>query len=114
VTVLADNFAPRVTSVVAGALWEWPPGVCGYHQVQQSLQRSKGWCQASYRHFAKLARNSTTGVFLRTAAFYFKQPVEDNQQQLTKMNELKSSLDAASCSPVPDSIARTTLSKLNR
>ena len=37
VTVVADRFAPLVTSVVAGALWEWPPAVCGYHQDQVSL-----------------------------------------------------------------------------
>jgi len=93
VTVVAENFAPRVTSVVAGALWEWPPAVCGYHQDQQSLLRSKGWCMVSYRHFAKLARESTTGVFMRTAAFYFKQPVEESQLQLTKMNELEDHVD---------------------
>src|SRR5258708_30886763 len=46
VTVVADHFAPRVTSVVAGALWEWPPAVCGYHQDQQALIRSKARCLA--------------------------------------------------------------------
>ncbi len=77
VTVLAENFAPRVTSVVAGALWEWPPAVCGYHQDQQSLLRSKGWCMASYSRFAQFAREPSSGVFMRTATFYFKQPVDD-------------------------------------
>ena len=38
----------RVTSVVAGALWEWPPAVCGYHRDAISLARSKVWCQASH------------------------------------------------------------------
>jgi D-amino-acid oxidase len=93
VTVIADHFAPRVTSVVAGALWEWPPAVCGYHQDQQSLIRSKSWCIESYRHFAELSRDSTTGVFMRTATFYFKQPVEKNPLQLAKMNELKEHVD---------------------
>src|ERR1700682_1671373 len=69
VTVVAESFAPHVTSVVAGALWEWPPAVCGYHQDQQSLVRSKAWCMASYRRFAELSRDATTGVFMRTAAF---------------------------------------------
>jgi D-amino-acid oxidase len=32
VTIVAESLAPDVTSIVAGALWEWPPAVCGYHQ----------------------------------------------------------------------------------
>ena len=28
-TVIADRFQSATTSVVAGALWEWPPAVCG-------------------------------------------------------------------------------------
>src|SRR5438105_15833063 len=75
VTVVAEHFAPQVTSVIAGALWEWPPAVCGYHQDQQSLLRSKVWCLASYRQFAKLASEPASGVFMRTATFYFKQPL---------------------------------------
>ena len=47
VTVVAESFAPRVTSVVAGALWEWPPAVCGYHRDVDSLARSKVWCRTS-------------------------------------------------------------------
>ena len=88
VTVLAENFAPRVTSVVAGALWEWPPAVCGYHQDQQSLLRSKTWSLDSYRKFAELAQDSATGVYMRTATFYFKLPVEQDLRHFTKMNEV--------------------------
>ena len=55
VTIVADRFAPRVTSVVAGALWEWPPAVCGYHNDQLSLARSKVWCEISYGIFADLS-----------------------------------------------------------
>ncbi|MEH1945315.1 MAG: FAD-dependent oxidoreductase, partial [Nostoc sp.] len=29
VVIVADRFAPDLTSIVAGALWEWPPAVCG-------------------------------------------------------------------------------------
>src|SRR5262249_53715650 len=93
VTVVAEDFAPRVTSVVAGALWEWPPAVCGYHQDETSLNRSKTWCLTSYRRFAELARRPETGVFMRTATFYFRQPVVQNSRQLTKLNELKSHVD---------------------
>jgi D-amino-acid oxidase len=88
VTVIAENFAPRVTSVVAGALWEWPPAVCGLHKDQISLMRSKVWSLDSYGHFTRLAQDSSTGVFLRTVTFYFTRPVNESPQQLLKMTEL--------------------------
>ena len=56
VTVVADRFAPRVTSVVAGALWEWPPAVCGHHRDLVSLRRSKVWCRTSFDIFGELAQ----------------------------------------------------------
>jgi D-amino-acid oxidase len=90
VTVVAKEFAPRVTSVVAGALWEWPPGVCGYHQDQASLARSKAWSAESYERFAELANEPGTGVFMRPATFYFKHLVRDNPKSLEKMEELRS------------------------
>lgn len=88
VTVIADRFAPRITSVVAGALWEWPPAVCGRHQDEGSLSRVKGWCEASYEIFADLARDPHTGVYLRPVTFYFRRPVHDDPRQRQKMEEL--------------------------
>ena len=41
VTVVAEKFAPDIVSVVAGALWEWPPAVCGAHHDEASLARSR-------------------------------------------------------------------------
>jgi D-amino-acid oxidase len=89
VTVVAEHFAPRVTSVVAGALWEWPPAVCGHHLDADSLARSKAWSETSYQIFADLARDPATGVFVRPVTFYFKRPVAENPRQDAKMNELK-------------------------
>ena len=88
VTVVADRFAPLVTSVVAGALWEWPPAVCGYHQDQVSLERSKVWAATSYEVFADLARDPATGVFLRPATFYLRVPIAEDRRQRAKMEEL--------------------------
>jgi hypothetical protein len=34
VTIIADRFQSSTTSVIAGALWEWPPAVCGYYERQ--------------------------------------------------------------------------------
>jgi D-amino-acid oxidase len=78
-----------VTSVVAGALWEWPPAVCGYHLDQQSLSRSKEWCMVSYHAFADLAREPGTGVFMRQSVFYFHQSVSSCARHLSKMGELR-------------------------
>jgi D-amino-acid oxidase len=88
VTVVADAFAPRVTSVVAGALWEWPPAVCGRHENEGSIARAKAWCELSYATFADLARDRTPGVYLRPATFYFRQRVADDPRQRQKMEEL--------------------------
>jgi D-amino-acid oxidase len=89
VAIVAEQFAPHITSAVAGALWEWPPAVCGYHHDQISLARSKKWCADSYDMFVDLANRPETGVFLRTANFYFKQRVDANPTHLAKMNELQ-------------------------
>lgn len=87
VTVVADRFAPRVTSVVAGALWEWPPAVCGHHRDPDSLARSKTWAETSYRVFAGLA-DLRTGVHVRPVTFYFSRPLAENPDQFRKMTEL--------------------------
>lgn len=89
VTVVAEKLAPEVTSVIAGALWEWPPAVCGSHQNLVSLQRSKSWCESSYAIFSDLAHNPDTGVFMRLANFYFKRPIEPNSRDAQKMNEMR-------------------------
>ncbi|MFJ2030809.1 FAD-dependent oxidoreductase [Streptosporangium sp. NPDC087985] len=88
VTVVAEKFAPDIVSVVAGALWEWPPAVCGYHHDQISLTRSKNWCVTSYGIFEELARAKVPGVAMRRSNFYFRQPVGENPHDLHKMQEL--------------------------
>jgi D-amino-acid oxidase len=93
VEVVAEKFAPEIVSVVAGALWEWPPAVCGYHHDQRSLWRSKKWCMISYRRFEALAAHRDTGVAMRLSNFYFPYPIESSQQDLHKMRELESVVD---------------------
>lgn len=87
VTIIADQFAPHVTSVVAGALWEWPPAVCGQHQNAVSLDRAKGWSETSYRVFVELAGKTETGVFLRPVTFYFKRPIMEDERLSRKLAE---------------------------
>ena len=93
-TVLAKEFASpvsgnRITSEIAGALWEWPPAVCGGHVDEDPLERAKVWCTDSYAKFAEMAMSAEeTGVFMKQSVFYFKDKVEDIPAHLDKMNEL--------------------------
>lgn len=90
VTIVAEDFPPNITSVVAGALWEWPPSVCGHHHDQMLLERTKIWCMISYEAFSELARDpAETGVFMREAVFYFRTRVENNPLEFLKMNEVQ-------------------------
>lgn len=87
VTVLAEKRAEFTPSVVAGALWEWPPAVCGHHADLKSLQRSKNWSAVSYRRFQQLAAQPETGVRMVGANFYFKASIDDCPRERVKMDE---------------------------
>jgi D-amino-acid oxidase len=90
VTVVAEKFAPATTSVVAAALWQWPPPAIGENNdCQISLMRAKKWCMTSYDCFANLANSPETGVFMRPVVIYFKQQVKDNPFDLDQMDELR-------------------------
>lgn len=90
VTVVAEDFADNITSSVVGALWEWPPAVCGYNLALKSLDRSKSWCLTSYNKFKELSADSeNNGVFFRKSHFLFRNKIEDNELDSNKMNELK-------------------------
>src|SRR5258708_27554145 len=77
ITIVADKFLFQTTSVIAGALWEWPPAVCGFHQDPVSLARSKPWARRSYEVFDTLAENPATGVKMRTSLFFFRQRIQN-------------------------------------
>ncbi len=89
VTVVADRFGADTVTTVAGALWEWPPSVCGRHHDQAVLTRSADWAMRSYRRFAQLTAEPRTGVSLRPAVFYFRRPIAQDPAELTKMAELE-------------------------
>src|SRR5205807_9465520 len=82
-----------IGSVVAGALWGWPPAECGHHVDETSLARSKAWCRTSYRIFSEMAARpgmgEEVGVFIRPVVFYFRTPVRERPADLGKMNELR-------------------------
>lgn len=89
VVVVADRFGTDTVSTVAGALWEWPPSVCGRHHGQAVLARSADWARHSYLRFARLAADPRTGVSLRPAVFYFSRPVVEDPAELAKMLEVE-------------------------
>jgi D-amino-acid oxidase len=93
VVIVADQDATQTTSIIAGALWEWPPAVCGHHTDNQSLQRSKPRSAVSYRRFVKLSQTPETGVSIRPSCFYFYQPIAESPFELQKMNETQEHVD---------------------
>ncbi|KAF8897693.1 FAD dependent oxidoreductase [Infundibulicybe gibba] len=94
VTVVSEKWASledRITSQIAGALWEWPPAVCGKHTNLISLDNSKRWCMTTYRAMDKLMHTLPVqehGIRMRMANFFFQERLENMPGQLEKMNEI--------------------------
>ncbi|KIY71401.1 FAD dependent oxidoreductase [Cylindrobasidium torrendii FP15055 ss-10] len=104
VTIVAERWADpqnRITSNVAGALWEWPPAVCGKHTDRVSLCNSKRWCMTSYRLFDRLLEILPPddyidhGVRMRMSNFFFDRLLEDmpDPGQAKKFLEIASQVD---------------------
>jgi D-amino-acid oxidase len=90
VTVIAERYRNqenRITSQIAGALWEWPPAVCGRHTDPISLERSKKWCKVGYEKLKKIAADpdlsASAGVKMRLAKFFFVEPVFSSIEQVS-------------------------------
>lgn len=97
VTVLSKEWASytkeqRLTSQIAGALWEYPPAACGQHTDAISQRHSKGWCMVAYRVWEAIAANpklaAEAGVKMRESSFFFPCAIEEDETQLSKMNEI--------------------------
>ncbi|THH29895.1 hypothetical protein EUX98_g4296 [Antrodiella citrinella] len=98
VTIMAERWASlddRITSQIAGALWEYPPAVCGRHTDKISILKSKKWCMTSYRIFEKLQKVLPDrelpdhGVRMRMANFFFDNPIEQSEDEYEKMLEIE-------------------------
>lgn len=97
VTIIAKEWASwtkaqRLTSQIAGALWEYPPAVCGQHIDKISLHHSKRWAMTSYHIWSQLADSTVgeekSGVVMRPAEFFFPRSLDENPTELKKMQEL--------------------------
>ncbi|KUI53483.1 D-aspartate oxidase [Cytospora mali] len=91
------NFTPsnRLTAQIAGALWEYPPAVCGAHTDRISLSNSKRWCMTAYHAWDAIASvpelSRASGVKMVPSDFFFPNPVEKDPAQFSKMAEIMSS-----------------------
>ncbi|KAL0578233.1 hypothetical protein V5O48_003770 [Marasmius crinis-equi] len=100
VTIISKEWASwgkeqRLASQIAGALWEYPPAVCGQHTDKISLQHSKKWCMVAYHIWNAIASDEklskAAGVRMMPSAFYFPEPVNSDDFQREKMNEIAAS-----------------------
>jgi D-amino-acid oxidase len=100
VTIIAKEWCSysgeqRLTSQIAGALWEYPPAVCGAHTDTISLSNSRRWCMLAYEIWGSIAADpklaAISGVHMRQSAFFFPCRIENDPAQLTKMREIENS-----------------------
>jgi len=77
-----------ITSQIAGALWEFPPAVCGAHNDIDSEENAKHWSVVSYRAFAKVAADPTlfpnAGVAFHPSTFFYHNNIKDYNPGETK------------------------------
>lgn len=100
VTIVSRDWANfssnnRLTAQIAGALWEYPPAVCGAHTDRISLSNSKRWCMTAYHAWDAIASvpelSRASGVKMLPSDFFFPSPVVEDPAQFSKMAEIISS-----------------------
>jgi D-amino-acid oxidase len=91
VTIIAERYGSqgdRITSQIAGALWEWP-AVCGRHTGPLSLDKSKHWWKVLYNKFkeivANMALSATAVVKMPLPKNFFVKPLLHPFQQETSI-----------------------------
>ncbi|KAI1195269.1 nucleotide-binding domain-containing protein [Nemania serpens] len=98
VTILSKAWVSdeqRLTSQIAGALWEYPPAVCGQHTDAISLAHSKRWCMIAYHMWDAIASipalSQESGVRMMPSDFFFFEKIEKDPRQHSKMMEMMAS-----------------------
>ncbi|KAI1374723.1 FAD dependent oxidoreductase [Hypoxylon crocopeplum] len=98
VTIVSSAWASdeqRLTSQIAGALWEFPPAVCGQHTDKISLAHSKHWSMTAYHIWDGIASipalSEASGVRMMPSDFFFPDPVDSDKAQVEKMTEIMAS-----------------------
>jgi glycine/D-amino acid oxidase-like deaminating enzyme len=99
VTIVSKEWASqtskqRLTSQIAGALWEYPPAVCGHHTDTISLINSKRWCMVSYCIWSAIVGNpalsDAAGVRMKPADFFFTHKIAEDAAVQAKVQEMRS------------------------
>jgi glycine/D-amino acid oxidase-like deaminating enzyme len=94
VTIISKDWASwnqnqRLTSQIAGALWELPPAGCGPQAVQAHLGRVQGWALESYEIYRELTANPTLakafGVRMAPCTSFHLNRIEDDRIKAEKM-----------------------------
>lgn len=100
VTIIAKQWSTyskdhRLTSQIAGALWEFPPAACGQHTDTISVEKSKKWCMVGYKVWESIAADpelaARAGVKMRRSVFFFTRKLENDRGQYRKMVEIEGS-----------------------
>lgn len=98
VTIISDEFisfgaSGRLTSQIAAALWEFPPGGCGPQPTLDALEKSRRWALESYKVYRQIAANRTLaaemGIKMRTLTMLFPDQVESDKSWREKMMEIQ-------------------------
>jgi len=98
ITIIAKEWASygksqRLTSQIAGALWEFPPAVCGQHTDSVSLHNSKRWCMVAYHIWDQISafKQADSGAKMKGSDFFFPCSIENDSAQESKMREIMAS-----------------------
>lgn len=98
VTIISEEFisfgaSGRLTSQIAAALWEFPPGGCGPQPTLDALEKSRRWALESYKVFSDIAANRTLaaemGIKMRSLTMLFPDRVEADKGWAEKMMEIQ-------------------------
>ena len=96
VTIISKEWAtytkaPRLTSQIAAALWEFPSAGCGPETSPQTLERLREWALQSYETYCGLVAqpevSERMGVKLRPLYSFFPYALDSNQIEHDRMLE---------------------------
>ena len=99
VTIISKQWATytksqRLTSQIAGALWEYPPGGCGPQPMLGSMHHCRDWAIESYGIYSAMAANpqiaAKMGLKMRSLAMLFPYRIETDDTKMEKMKAIES------------------------
>ncbi|CAK5270372.1 unnamed protein product [Mycena citricolor] len=87
--------AKRITSHISGALWEYPPAVCGHHGGGSANSDDARRSMISYHFYHNMSQDPVDakqfGVKMRRTVFFFKEPVLSVPAQVEKRANIRAS-----------------------